>query len=211
MLRAPQRALRLLECALIMFVAPSVLFLWNPKRLLIPIIIASAVAALILVLTDPTFDRRSLWRGEMLARGVRGLVWIVPLGAAILIAWVLVTQPEAFLSFPRRNPKLYVVVMLAYPLLSVYPQELIYRVGFFHRYEPALGRGWPTILVSGLAFGWVHLLFHNWIAVALSTIGGVLFAWTYHRDRSAATAWLEHAVWGCLIFTIGLGTYFYAR
>ena len=36
-----------------------------------------------------------------------------------------------------------------------------------------------------------------------------MFATTYQRYRSLALVCLEHAIYGCLIFTLGLGWYFY--
>jgi hypothetical protein len=43
----------------------------------------------------------------------------------------------------------------------------------------------------------------------LTLIGGWFFAETYARTRSMRLVWLEHALYGCLVFTIGLGDYFY--
>jgi len=37
----------------------------------------------------------------------------------------------------------------------------------------------------------------------------VLFAWRYQQSGSLFTSSLEHALYGCLMFTIGLGEYFY--
>jgi membrane protease YdiL (CAAX protease family) len=52
-------------------------------------------------------------------------------------------------------------------------------------------------------------VFENWIAPTATFFGGLLFAWTYDRTRSALVAGLQHAAFGCYIFTIGLGWYFY--
>jgi uncharacterized protein len=104
---------------------------------------------------------------------------------------------------------LWAIVMLLYPLLSVYPQELIFRAYFFHRYQALFGAGWTMIAASALAFGFVHIAFGNWISVVLSTIGGFLFALTYHQSGSLFLACLEHAFFGNFIFTIGLGQFFY--
>ena len=59
---------------------------------------------------------------------------------------------------------------------------LIYRAFFFHRYAVLFRTPTAMIIASALAFGWGHLIFENVLAVALSTAGGVLFAWTYHRS-----------------------------
>jgi membrane protease YdiL (CAAX protease family) len=99
--------------------------------------------------------------------------------------------------------------MLLYPLVSVYPQELIYRVFFFHRYAPLFGSGLLMIAASALAFGFVHIIFGNWLAVVLCIIGGFLFSLTYQHSGSLLFTCLDHAIFGNFIFTIGLGQFFY--
>jgi membrane protease YdiL (CAAX protease family) len=43
----------------------------------------------------------------------------------------------------------------------------------------------------------------------LSFFGGLIFAWRYLRTNSFWAVALEHALYGNLIFTIGLGVYFF--
>jgi membrane protease YdiL (CAAX protease family) len=65
------------------------------------------------------------------------------------------------------------------------------------------------VIFSGVAFGLAHAVLANWIAIVLSTLGGLIFAATYARTRSTLMAALEHGLWGDFVFTIGLGWYFY--
>ena len=37
----------------------------------------------------------------------------------------------------------------------------------------------------------------------------LLFAWTYERTESSLAAGLQHALFGCWLFTAGLGWFFY--
>lgn len=122
---------------------------------------------------------------------------------------VLALMPESFLYLPREIPGLWLVIMIFYPMVSVLPQEFLYRRFFFRRYEEALGSSWMTISLSALLFGYVHLLFGSWVSVAMTAVGGALFAWTYHRTRSLLACSVEHALYGCFVFTIGLGQFFY--
>ena len=48
------------------------------------------------------------------------------------------------------------------------------------------------------------------ISLVLSTVGGLLFGATYLRTRSVLLASVEHTLYGCAIFTVGLHEYFYA-
>jgi membrane protease YdiL (CAAX protease family) len=105
---------------------------------------------------------------------------------------------------------MWILVMVFYPLFSVYPQEIIFRAFFFHRYEKLFGNNSWLIISSGLSFGFVHLFFGNWIAVVLSCAGGIFFANTYSKTRSLLIVSMEHSIWGDFIFTIGLGIFFYS-
>ncbi|WP_029605562.1 CPBP family glutamic-type intramembrane protease [Kozakia baliensis] len=124
-----------------------------------------------------------------------------------LAAWW--AWPESFLSLPRHRPWFWLLIMLLYPLLSVWPQEMLYRAFLFTRYEPLFKRMPMLIAASATAFGFAHIIFLNWIAIFMTAIGGFLFARDYARHRSLQLTCLEHALYGCLIFTIGLGRFFY--
>ena len=65
------------------------------------------------------------------------------------------------------------------------------------------------VWASAIAFGYAHIILENIFAMILSTIGGLFFARTYARHHSLAMVSIEHAAYGCLLFTIGLGYYFY--
>jgi membrane protease YdiL (CAAX protease family) len=137
-------------------------------------------------------------------------------GAAAIAALVFLYAPKLFLILPRTHPGPWLLVLLLYTVVSVYPQELIYRAFLFHRYRPLLTPSPRAgtlilILVSGSTFALMHILFHNWIAVALTAPGGLLFAWRYARTKSLALSSFEHALYGCFLFTIGLGQFFYVR
>jgi hypothetical protein len=142
-------------------------------------------------------------------RELRGLALRFAAITPILGVGTWLTMPEWFLSFPSQRPWLWLAVMLGYPLLSAWPQELLYRRFSLIRYRLLFGSGAGFVAASGLAFGYAHVIFLNPIAVGLSMAGGLLFAANYARHRSLTLVWLEHALYGCLIFTIGLGRFFF--
>jgi membrane protease YdiL (CAAX protease family) len=170
--------------------------------------VAGLVTAVLL--RDREFDRESLWRSTALRGHCKELLLsfaAIAVLIAVTLAWL---DPEKLFWLPRHRPVLWAVVMVAYPLLSVYPQEVIYRAFFFHRYRSLFGHGRGMILASAVAFGFMHILFRNWIAVALTLAGGLAFARRYDRSRSLLLTALEHALYGQWIFTVGLGEYFFA-
>lgn len=150
-----------------------------------------------------------LWNNAAAWRAMPGIVArFLALGALVSLA-VWLFMPERFLSFPRTAPQRWVMVMLLYPILSVVPQELIWRAFFFRRYRAIFASPAAMIFASAASFAFIHILLENVIAVALTLIGGAIFGATYQRTRSLAAASLEHALYGCLVFTIGLGWYFF--
>ncbi len=104
---------------------------------------------------------------------------------------------------------LWCLVMLLYPLFSVVPQTLIYRAFIFKRYRSLFPRGRILILASAASFSWLHIVMRNPLAPLLTFPAGLLFAWRYSRTDSVLASAFEHALYGCLIFTVGLGVYFY--
>lgn len=164
----------------------------------------------VLMLADRSFSmRRALNRGF----GLRELALILALFAVLgggLTFWVYLLDPADFLSLPRARPKIWLFVMIAYPILSVVTQEIIYRVFYFHRYR-ALFQGNPAlgIVVNSLLFSFGHILFWNWPSIVLTFLGSLIFAWRYDRTQSFWAVAFEHTLYGNLVFTIGLGGYFF--
>ena len=118
-------------------------------------------------------------------------------------------DPGRLFGFISQRPWLWALVMVLYPALSVYPQGLVYRVFVFHRYRDLFPSRWGSIVASAAAFSAVHVVFENWIAPLLTLAGGLLFGWTYERTRSSLVVGIQHAAFGCYLFTIGLGWHFY--
>jgi len=182
----------------------------------LPILWIVAGYCLTVLLRDPSFERRQLWNAAPLAKQLPQILALFIAGVTVVSVLVHQYAPELFLSLPRHRPRLWATIMAGYPLFSVYPQGIIYRAFFFHRYrrlldgDPVL-RSWAMILISAATFALMHILFHNWIALALTFPGGILFAVRYCNTRSLCVSSLEHALYGCFLFTIGLGQFFYVK
>ncbi len=101
-------------------------------------------------------------------------------------------------------------IMIAYPIFSVAAQELLYRSFFFHRYGPLFGsHAWLIVIVNGLLFGYAHIVMNSMFAIAATAMGGLILAARYAVTRSFWAVFIEHTLWGWLVFTIGLGRYFF--
>jgi uncharacterized protein len=159
--------------------------------------------------SDPSFDRTRLWSAAQLPGSLPQILMLFVAVALLTVLGVWWFSPEKLFSFPRRTPAFWALVMLLYPVLSVYPQTLVYRVFICHRYRTLLASPLGLILASAVAFAFVHIIFRNPIAVTFTLVGGVLFAWRNLETGSALTSAFEHSLYGCLMFTVGLGQYFY--
>lgn len=128
---------------------------------------------------------------------------------AFSVAAVAVFTPSELFAFPRSRPLLWLAVMGLYPILSALPQELLYRAFLFARYPPILRTPAALTLASVLSFAFLHVVFGNPVAVVLTIPAGYVFTRTYRDTGSLTLAALEHAAYGCIVFTVGLGRFFY--
>lgn len=204
------RRLRLAAELFLLFALLPLLYVFDVLKLPVLLILALfALACAVILLRDATFDRKVLWNSAGLRGRWRVMLRQFLLHAAIIAAGAYVLDRDSLFALVRRAPALWALIMFLYPLVSVYPQELIYRTFFFHRYRELFPARWSLIAASAVAFGFMHIVFENALAVALTLAGGWLFAHTYERSRSLLAVAVQHALYGCFIFTIGLGWYFY--
>jgi membrane protease YdiL (CAAX protease family) len=195
---------------LILFVALPLAVRFSPVRLpLLPLLWLAALYCYLVLRGDSTFTRAKLWNAGAIPPNL-GSVFAIFIPCALFIAGgVLFLARPLLFTLVRNRPALWLLVMIVYPVLSVYPQGIVYRAFLMHRYASLFPQLWLMILMSAAAFGFMHLVFRNPLAVAMTFIGGLLFAWRYQTTDSLALSSLEHALYGCLLFTVGLGKYFY--
>ena len=161
------------------------------------------------LLGDAAFDRTRLWNEPALWGAAPQIVIVFGIAATWVSAAVYFQAPQLLFNFVKRTPVFWAVVMVLYPILSVYPQGVIYRAFFFERYRGLFPNHVLMIVMSAVAFSFVHIIFRNPIAIVFTLVGGLLFAWRYAETGSLFTSSFEHALYGCWMFTIGLGQYFY--
>jgi len=161
------------------------------------------------LLRDAAFDRTLLWNEHALWGAAPQILLVFGIAAAAVAAAVYFLAPQMLFSFVKRAPAFWALVMILYPVLSVYPQGIIYRAFFFERYRGLFPNNLLLIVMSAIAFSFAHIIFRNPIALVFTLVGGLLFAWRYAETGSLFSSSFEHALYGCWMFTIGLGQYFY--
>jgi hypothetical protein len=202
-----------LELALLFVAAPIGLdFVMQQQRIPLFLALLPVLGIVVLILLfDPTFQlRRELSRGFGWRTGVT-IVLIFALCGAAVTYWVKTTHPNWYMDLPTRRPQVWQHIMLLYPFASVLTQEIVYRTFYFHRYGPLFG-SWvaPALLLNGLLFGLAHIVVGTPFALISTCFTGLLFAVRYHTARSFWAVWIEHTLWGWLVFTVGLNHYFFS-
>src|SRR5215469_10707833 len=164
------RAVRWMELGLL----PAALATFA-RGLSLPVLFVAAWVCLAVLWRDPTFQRDQLWRREQLWTWLRGPLALA-LGVCTLLAVGLyLLEPRLLFDLPRNSPWRWLLVMVLYPVLSVVPQELVFRTFFFHRYGRLFGGPWVVTAASAVAFSGAHIVLMNELAVLPTVLGGWLF------------------------------------
>ncbi|MEM6261412.1 MAG: CPBP family intramembrane glutamic endopeptidase [Bacteroidota bacterium] len=193
---------------LILFVGIPLLYRFEliPFHKSIPLLLGGGYCFLMLW-RDTSFDRRRFRINGFKDWKKLGLIW---LGFAVISNAVVATIfPDRLFLLVHENPLLLLIIWIFYPLWSAYPQELIFRAFFFHRYDALFPNVQVAILVNAILFSFSHIIFQNWIALAGTFLISFVFARTYLKSKSLSVVALEHSLIGNWVFTVGLGQYFY--
>ncbi|MEE9545955.1 MAG: CPBP family glutamic-type intramembrane protease [Hyphomicrobium sp.] len=207
-----RRAWLTVELALLYVGAPlAMISVVHEHRLPVFVALVPVLAVVMaFLLLDRTFSlKRELTHGFGWATMVSILaVFVVGGGAVALYIWHY--HPSWLFEFPRNRPETYMRIMLLYPAMSVVVQEFVDRTVYFHRYGPLFGKAWwLAILLNGALFGFGHIVIGTQLAVLGTMATGTLFAVRYALTRSFWAVFFEHTLWGALVFTVGLGRFFF--
>tara|TARA_B100000809_G_C15118132_1_gene523217 strand:+ start:1969 stop:2595 length:627 start_codon:yes stop_codon:yes gene_type:complete len=138
-----------------------------------------------------TFFKRTLIQLSIIALLTSAYVWFVdPLSLYVVVL---------------NKPVLWVMILFFYSFFSVYPQELIYRTFYFQRYQSLFKNESLFLIVNAMLFSLAHLFFRNGLVMILTFLGGLLFALTFKKTKSTLLVTIEHAIYGCWLFTVGMG------
>lgn len=175
----------------------------------LPVLWVASVPAAIWLACRSGWGRREFLGCRLSRAQVLHMALRLAVACAVLAGGILLVEPELFLALPREKPGLWAVIMVAYPVLSVYPQGIIYRGLYFARYAVLFKGDAGKIIAGAVVFSLGHLIFMNIWALVLTLAGGVLFCRTYRAAGSMMASDVEHAVCGQFVFTWGWGQFLY--
>lgn len=189
--------------------APLALWMFLPYLNLFASIAVVTVIGVVLLIKTPGFEGR-----ELVDLGRLRETWPLVAGLSLLTAVMVfplayTVMGERFLGLLTTQPVLLAMIWLLYPWFSVLGQEILYRPLFFKRYGGLFPSETVAILVNAFVFALAHAFFERWLTFLLTLAGGLMFAWIYTRTKSFSAVFVLHWVAGGLVFTSGLGWYFY--
>nr|WP_321225656.1 CPBP family intramembrane glutamic endopeptidase [uncultured Psychroserpens sp.] len=125
--------------------------------------------------------------------------------AVLTTLYMWFVDPPNLYVVVLNKPLMWLILLFVYSVFSVYPQELIYRTFYFQRYQSLFKNETLFIIINATLFSLAHLFFRNGLVMILTFIGGILFALTYKKTKSTLLVTIEHAIYGCWLFTVGMG------
>ena len=155
------------------------------------------------------FSFKSLVRLQVSKTMIRNNIIMVFLVGLFLIAFVLIVEANNLFNLPRKNAKIWLMLGIFYPPLSAYPQEIIYRTFLYTRYAPLFKSRWYLILASAVTFSFAHIVYYNPVSMVLTFFAGLYLAYIYEKTKSVLFTTILHSIYGMLVFTLGLGHYFW--
>ena len=197
------------EMLVLLGMTPLVIWYFKSRLLMAAVLWISALIIYLWLHRGPKISLWEEWNWQGFKTHVRPVMIRFAVLAPVLFGFMAFMHPDRLFSFPLERFDRWVMVMILYPLLSVLPQELIYKTLFFRRYGTLFTNQTFLLVFSAAAFGYMHIMLGNIVAVAGTAIAGYLIGQSYMKSQSLALACFEHALYGCWVYTLGLGIYFY--
>ena len=196
--------LKKLEFFFIFLIIPSTIFFLDSSIIIFLTLYLVSIFSLAILYFDKTFLFTSLkkkidWKFVIIFSVVFFFLGFF---------YVLLVDKNLLFIFPKTNFKLWLIVIFIYPILSVIPQELVYRVFFFQRYFPDINTFYFPVFLNLVVFAYGHLVFSNMHAIIITAIVSPIFTYAYLK-KSFWTCVILHTLGGQIIFTLGLGKYFF--
>ena len=194
----------LIELTVLFVLIPCMLFFDFHAVIKSGIVLMGIVYVIRTVIKNQLITRRSLYTLPL-----KSFWKVIVLRFIILIICSTIlmyfSEGEKLFIVVKNNPSIWLMVSIFYSVVSVYPQEFLYRSFFFNRYSLLLKNPYLLIAVNALFFSFAHIMFKNLFVLFITLIGGVIFSITFLKTRSLLLTSIEHALYGSWLFTVGMG------
>ena len=195
-----------LELIVLFILVPIALALPMKAEVKIGLVVSAVLYSIVMSWRLQLFSRDHLFRfKDAFQNESRPLLLRLFIVCVLALGLMFITDPNNLFIVVRKNPLMWISIALFYSIFSVYPQEFLYRLFFFERYQSLFKSRRIFLLVNTAVFSLAHLMFWNGLVMLLTLLGGLLFARNYERTKSLTFVSLEHALYGVWLFTIGMG------
>lgn len=202
--------LLLLEFTLLCVLLPSFIIVERMAPHMFLFLWGAAIYCIVMWFASPATRELKIWKpAEVNWQNLKPILIRFTICSVLMLGFITLYDPARRFELIGNKTDLWMRVMLFYPVLSALPQEFIFCTFFFARYAPFFTTQRRMIAASAIVFAYAHVLFINPVAPLLSLIAGYFFATTYAKHKSLALVAIEHALYGNMMFTLGLGWYFY--
>lgn len=196
--------LKWIEFLLLFVFIPSLLFFDVHTYIKLSVVLTGLLYVIIVTI------RSDQLRFKTVLRYQKNFYWrniLEKLGVIVLLStiYVVLFHPADLFKVLINKPLLWVIILFVYSILSVFPQEFLYRTFFFYRYENLFKNRRVFILINAAVFSLCHLFLQNLLVMIITFIGGILFALTYEKTKSLLIVSIEHSLYGIWLFTVGMG------
>lgn len=200
-----------LEFLLLFFGIPLVLTVKNWLSDAHPIFLLPPLFLLFLLYfrLQKNFSLKSFFRFKIPLKMLLKNGLILLLATLLLVLYVLFFERENLLNLPRNNIRIWFLMIVGYPLISAFIQEVIYRTFLFRRYSGLFQHKAVTIITGALAFSFVHIVYYSLFSIITTFILGIYLGYIYEKTKSVLFTTLLHGYLGNVVFTVGLGHHFW--
>jgi membrane protease YdiL (CAAX protease family) len=191
------------ELTLLFVIVPVALSQKIPTGIKIAAVLLG-VAYVVYVSNKVGLLKSRLFNAVFSARTIRSSLVRLLIVLLATTAYGYAVEPSLLFQAPLTKPLMWLGICLGYALFSAFPLEFIYRVFFYNRYRALFGTHFVFVLYNSLLFALAHLIFGNNLVLVIAFIGGLLFNYSYSKNQSYLLVSIEHSVYGCWLFTLGM-------
>lgn len=177
----------------------------HPSSILLPILIG----ILIYFSLNKNFRFKELIQLDIPKKTIWVNCFLVIITGILLLIGVMIFTRNNLFNLPGKNLRIWLLICILYPIFSAYIQEVIYRSFILLRYGSIFKNRWSFILASAISFSFVHIIYFSFIAIILTLVAGLYLAYIYQKTKSVLFSAMLHGAFGDIIFTIGMGQYFW--
>ena len=204
-----KRTYLLLEFLLLFFGIPLIVFYTEPVKHPVLILPPVFVFFLLYFMWKKDFSFKSFLKFDVPLKLVLRNVGLMILATTLLGAYVLLFESEKMLNLPKKNTRLWIIMLIGYPLISASVQEIIYRTFIFRRYSRLFKTKNWMIFASAAAFSFVHIVYYSPFSMITTFFLGLYLSYIYEKTKSILFTTVLHGYLGNVVFTVGLGHHFW--